>query len=122
MTPLSFVTIFFKTSSKSSLIRLKFREFSLDIRTGRCSGIPWCCMSFYVLIWKSLYDFQKFHDAYFNLINKYNSESLYYIPCPKCIKHPVQVKRCTEVCGHNLEWEELGKYVYEVLKKERENR
>ena len=87
------------------------RMLSLDIRHGRCSGFPWCCITFYVLVWMPLGRFPKLRYAYTKWAFKSNPDWLHnYVTCPRCAKHPIQnIKRCTPACGHHQEWEQLYK-------------
>jgi hypothetical protein len=87
----------------------RLRRFLLDIRAGKCSGFPNCCIVFYSTAWKlmfgdqrqSLYEKPKWRS---DMILWYHEKAGHsgYVPCPLCIMSGarVRVNLCTEECGH----------------------
>ncbi len=94
------------------------RRLWLDVRFGQCSGIPLCCITWFVTGWKLISvkgndvfysggnlwataeagPRARLHALYLNRVGQQFS----YIPCPACILSGsrVQVLRCTPECGH----------------------
>lgn len=93
------------------------RRIWLDIRMGRCSGFPSCCICFYVTGWRLLFgdQFQSLSDKptwRMKAILWYHRRSAHagYVPCPLCLiskARVAEVRRCTEKCGHIRESQDL---------------
>lgn len=76
---------------------------SYDLKKGRCSGIPWCCIAFYILLWMPLRRFQRLRKAYTRWAHKDQVWTGEYVPCPLCrlLKHQIQIKQCSPACSHD---------------------
>lgn len=83
---------------------LRVRKAWLDLRMGKCSGFPSCCVAFFTFVWspfvwnageaRPMTWYQKW---YLERIGPFE-----YIPCPLCLLSGsrVKVRRCTDSCGH----------------------
>lgn len=85
------------------------RRVLLDLRAGKCSGFPNCCIMFYTTAWKLMFGNQRVilyeKPAWrIKMILWYHQKagSAGYVPCPLCIISGarVSVRRCTKECGH----------------------
>ena len=91
---------------------------SLDVRMGQCSGIPNCCIAWFISGWKlahgdlskSLYEKAPWR-AKFILWYHERANNAGYVPCPLCLLSGARVRvlKCTDECGHYRECEELGR-------------
>ena len=61
---------------------------------GRHSGIPECCICWYIGSWQKTCDVPKLWETYWEA--NYEHAEPDYIRCPKCIasNHVVEIKRC----------------------------
>lgn len=89
---------------------------SLDLRMGKCSGFPNCCILWYVTGWSLL-----FGDKGKDLCSKsaWRAKAILryhekagasgYVPCPLCLLSGarVRVRYCTDACGHHRECHEV---------------
>lgn len=67
-----------------------------EIKCGLHSGFPWCCVSYFILIWRWVP----------NSIRIFNLDQVGYIRCPFCetIERKIEVKPCD--CGNKESLEE----------------
>ncbi len=95
---------------------LGLRRFLLDIRAGKCSGFPNCCILFYAGPWRTFYGStrESLYDKptwKAKLILRYHQAAGHagYVPCPLCLLSGarVRVSRCTDECGHVKEMRSL---------------
>jgi hypothetical protein len=65
---------------------------------GRHSGIPDCCIHFFVGPWREIYNDAPRHDEYWKRMEK-ASPGAGYVLCPECIvdNRTIQIKKCE--CG-----------------------
>jgi hypothetical protein len=91
-------------------LALLYHRISLDIRMGRCSGFRWCCIGWFVCVWRWFPEWLRVR--YLDALNDQTPRVDWgYVPCPGCALHrkPVEVRRCTLACGHSLEAYRLGR-------------
>lgn len=85
------------------------RQLSLDVRQGRHSGFPWCCIAFFALVWRPLYRYRGPYDAWMHRVH--GPIGCGYVPCPRCMNRPIIVRDCDDRCGHVAEQWELTSMV-----------
>ncbi len=72
------------------------KEKQWHIQYGKDSGIPDCCIDFFVNEWLYTSDnFPRLHITYTNFITRIEKEQnirFEYIPCPNCIQNPKVLK------------------------------
>lgn len=80
-----------------------------DELRGTCSGIPTCCINFYIMVWSPNDNPAKDCPEHQMLMDEAKREGFkfYYIPCPACLKARrfVEIKQCSNgncFCG---QWE-----------------
>ncbi|MBC8296925.1 MAG: hypothetical protein H8E55_14170 [Pelagibacterales bacterium] len=84
--------------------RLRFKPTS-DLRCGKHSGIPLCCIFWFIFFWCPLWRFERLRMWYF-----YKSYEWEYIPCVACLisKRDVgELKKCK--CGEGIPEYKQGK-------------
>ncbi len=88
-------------------LTLKHRWF--HARIGLCSGFRPCCVAFFSLFWAGREDTDYttgWRRLYRNLMWVTGHKWSGCVKCPLCIARnaqPVEVKSCTEACGHDAE-------------------
>ncbi len=80
-------------------------SLGLDIRMGRCSGIPLCCIAWFVVVWPLFQDTSVHvppRQQWYLSLTTPGSE---HVQCPACIlrRRVVTVRDCTPACGHRQE-------------------
>ena len=70
-----------------------------DFNCGLHSGIPICCIMYYISVWKP--DFETIQN-----LPRLNIEKVYYVPCPTCTVNimegnlkPSETERCVCTIG-----------------------
>jgi len=71
----------------------------IERAVGLCSGIPRCCVEFFLRVWRFLYLEQDTDSKFMAAYRKWSNAD--YIRCPMCIsmRRKVKVKICTPECG-----------------------
>ena len=71
-------------------------QASRDIAFGVHSGIPRCCIAFFVKEWEYMY-----MDDSNPYVQAVNYAAWNYVPCPKCLGtgRKVKIKFCVNECG-----------------------
>lgn len=71
-------------------------ESSSDAARGRCSGIPECCIAFFIEVWS---DSLSHTQAGTELLSSL-PRAVQYIPCPICLEleNFVQIRACRPGC------------------------
>lgn len=62
---------------------------------GECSGLPECCINFFIETWRMDPQANPEHDAKM-IENRENGFEFHYIPCPTCLENKrfVEIKSC----------------------------
>ena len=71
-----------------------------DIKCGKCSGIPECCVNFFITVWKPLHIDDKL--PYLKVMdNSEKDQDIHYIPCPECLENKrfVTLLPCDKECA-----------------------
>lgn len=92
-------------------------QIATDIELGRCSGIPECCIAYFIFVWMPELERVISGPGHNALIDKTAYQRHYrrfldlhpvgYVPCPKCIINQtfVKVLRCRPGrCNHQQLW------------------
>lgn len=97
-----------------------------DVVRGQCSGIPECCIKYFVDVWSQNNNPWKDCPEHAERMMDAKEKGLefFYIPCPACIatENFVETKDCTEsncFCG---QWERREVFKEQDLEKNRKRR
>jgi hypothetical protein len=76
-----------------------------DRRCGNCSGIPDCCVEYFITVWKESHMGIKL--PVLKELDKSENPGVHYIPCPTCLKNKnfIKLLPCNKECDLVKEFE-----------------